>query len=234
MKSDYLLEEEESVEFVLQVPVRAFREKPSFHTCARMGERDKVMVIRPRSIDDWYRPLEAAAKRGECPRCCLMGLPTGAINLVEEDLLDWMQEAKAISPDTNFGLVSDDAKPLYPCGSCPLCQRNPKMVIRESQDMMSDLVARGAVSMDWIKSTFEGMKPRELRMLHAYALESCKSSPNLPIEIQELATAFNVTERTINRWCDKAAKLAPPAFKKLDDLRNSRAERNGRYEVRHN
>ena len=235
MRSYYLLDEDDDDcdLDIPQPPVRAFPEQPSWHVCARLGLAAKVLAVRPRCVADWRRPLEEAVTKGECPRCCLMGMPRGAINLVPEDLQDWMREAKAISPDTNFGFLSDAAKPQYPCGSCPLCQHNPKMIIQESQDMMSDLVARGAVTMGWIQGTFKGLNPNEQQMLYAYALEAESDNPNTPIKIKTLAKRFNVDVKTINRWLKKAKDDDGKAFEQLENLRNSRAERNERYEVRH-
>lgn len=144
-----------------------------------------------------------------------------------------MQRHKGLLSEDTFFCPAGPEGCTFPCGECAVCREkiDPR-ALQLARELFADAGAQLLAVADRIAPHFPDLTPLQRQVLTEWALYSDREAPNRAIKQKTLATRYNITERTLLNWLDKARNSNAATFAAMEAHRNTRLTPNRAYEVR--
>ncbi len=195
--------------------------------CPYLGEREVAFTLKPQRYRDWRRDLITLAPQR--PRCVLFALPDPCENLTLADLRAWVREAQQRYGDIPIFLQQVDEE--LPCGHKAACLNCHQAAARLLQEQMIDWAEREYLTEERIRDKFPTLSERARSVLACWGLHHSAHRKGAITE-GEIAKRFGITDRTVQRYLQKARELEPRLMAQLEDIRSARLHKTGTYIVR--
>lgn len=208
--------------------------------CPYLRDPQRAVLLRPRDEDDCLRALQELNRSPLPTACVLYELPKETFtSLAPEacpdwvDLGTWIRRHKGLLPEATFFCPAGPQGCNFPCGERAVCRENiDPRALQLARELFADAGAQLLAVADRIAPHFPDLTPLQRQVLTEWALYSEPDAPNRALTQKTLATRYNISERTILNWLDKARNSNSATFAAMEAHRNTRLTPNRAYEVR--